>query len=124
MCFLLLIPCRSNAEMASANENEGLKAFSVVGLLFPLHILLGVFSVPALCYALYQGTTAAWVFLGMYMPFFLWPAQTRYPGWKGMDSMWDLFDYTRTCAAYFGKFDVIASAPICLLYTSPSPRDS
>lgn len=92
--------------------SESLKSFLVVGLLFPLHIIIGVSCVPALLYALWTGSLYAQVFAIIYLPFFLWPAATRYPGWKGMDAMWEFFDYTKTCSDYFGKFDVRSDAPI------------
>ena len=99
--------------MATKLPKETLKAFLVVGLLFPLHVILGVLSVPALVYYLLViRSTFAWAFTAVYLPFFLYPAQSRFPGWRGFDAMWRSFDYTTTCTDYFGTFDVRASVPI------------
>ena len=84
--------------------NEGLKPFFVVGLLFPLHIILGVACVPALLYYLWCGSAVTKILLLCYLPLFLWPASTAYPGWKGFEAMWKWFDYTATCTKYFGTF--------------------
>ena len=64
--------------------NEGLKPFFVVGLLFPLHIILGVACVPALLYYLWCGSAVTKILLLCYLPLFLWPASTAYPGWKAL----------------------------------------
>ena len=44
------------------------------------------------------------ILLLCYLPLFLWPASTAYPGWKGFEAMWKWFDYTATCTKYFGTF--------------------
>jgi len=92
---------------------ETLKAFLVVGLLFPLHVIFGVLSVPVLLYQLFVAQSVfAWLFLLCYLPFYLYPAQSRFPGWRGFDAMWHAFDYETTCANYFGKFEVRTAAPL------------
>ena len=92
---------------------ETLKAFLVVGLLFPLHVIFGVLSVPVLLYQLFVAQSVfAWLFLLCYLPFYLYPAQSRFPGWRGFDAMWRAFDYETTCANYFGKFEVRTAAPL------------
>ena len=98
--------------MALTDDREGLKAFCVVGLLFPLHIILGVLSVPYISYWLTKGGIYMWCFFIVYLPFYMRPASTAYPGWKGMEAMWRYFDYSVTCKSYFGRFDVIATAPV------------
>ena len=92
--------------------SESIKSFLVVGVLFPLHILLGICSVPVWLYLIWEGSMWARALFICYLPFYLWPAATRFPGWKGMDAMWRYFDYSATCADYFGRFEVRASAPI------------
>lgn len=83
------------------------KSFFVVGFLFPWHIVLGVLLVPIiLYYAVCGATNAVWYVLAAYMPFYLWPAQTRVPGWKGAEWMWHYFDYDATCKSYFGEWAV------------------
>ena len=47
------------------------------------HVLVGVASVPLLLYSLATLSTWAWVFAAMYAPFFFYPAQHKFPGWKG-----------------------------------------
>lgn len=93
-------------------RSEGLAAFLVVGVLFPAHILLGVASLPFICLKLYAGHLYMLAFVLLYAPLFFYPASTAFPGWKGMDRMWKLFNYSSTCANYFGRFDIVASAPI------------
>lgn len=83
---------------------ETLKAFFVVGLLFPLHIILGLLS-PILGYALLSWES--WVVVTLcYLPFYLYPAQCRVPGWRGFEAMWQFFDYDTTCSSYFGEFGI------------------
>ena len=107
--------------------NEGLKPFFVVGLLFPLHIILGVACVPALLYYLWCGSAVTKILLLCYLPLFLWPASTAYPGWKGFEAMWKWFDYTATCTKYFGlvmclrKFSYINPAQMPLMPVVPLP---
>lgn len=90
---------------------ETIKAFMVVGLLFPLHVINGVLSVPTLIYFLCVQSYWAWAFVAIYLPFFLYPAQSRFPGWRGFEAFWRLLDYSTTCTNYFGTFDVRTSAP-------------
>lgn len=97
--------------MARAKEMkpESWKAFFVVGLIFPLHVILGVLSIPLLFYYLLMRSPTAWILALIYLPFWLYPAELRYPGWKGADWMWRFFDYTATCSSYFGEFAVHGS---------------
>ena len=67
---------------AGALPRESWKAMFVVGILFPLHILLGIASLPLLAAALAAGSRAAWAFALVYAPFYFYPAQTKFPGWK------------------------------------------
>lgn len=84
---------------------ETWKAWWVVGILFPAHIVLGVASVPMALYHLFWARSPiAWALAALYCPFYLYPAQVKYPGWKGFDSMWAFFDYGATCESYFGEF--------------------
>jgi hypothetical protein len=80
-------------------------SFIVVGVIFPLHIVAGVTSVPVGLYLLATGSTVAWVSFVAYMPFYLQKAEKRFPGWKGFESIWDFFDYTTTAKSYFGEFE-------------------
>lgn len=41
-----------------------------------------------------------------YLPFFLYPAESRVPGWKGAEIIWRWMDYGETCPSYFGEFEV------------------
>jgi len=90
--------------MAAAPESW--KALFVVGIIFPLHIIAGLLTIPLLCYKLYTGSLAALVCLCLYLPFYLYPAQRKHPGWKGFESFWRLMDYSATCPSYFGAFEV------------------
>mmetsp|Transcript_28788 Transcript_28788/g.73905 ORF Transcript_28788/g.73905 Transcript_28788/m.73905 type:complete len:341 (-) Transcript_28788:340-1362(-) len=100
------------ATAQSTLPTETLKAFLVVGVIFPLHVILGVLSVPTIVYQLLVAQSAlAWAFLLLYLPFFLYPAQSRFPGWRGFDKMWSFFDYTTSCSNYFGTFEVRSSVP-------------
>lgn len=47
-----------------------------------------------------------WALVLLYAPFYLWPAQSRFPGWKGFEAIWRLMDYENTCASYFGQWAV------------------
>ena len=82
---------------------ESWRALACVGVLFPLHIVLGVLSIPFLLYQVASGSRTALAFLVLYLPCFLYPAQRRFPGWKGFESFWRLMDYTRSCPSYFGE---------------------
>eukprot|EP00928_Gymnodinium_smaydae_P034489 TRINITY_DN24423_c0_g1_i1.p1 TRINITY_DN24423_c0_g1~~TRINITY_DN24423_c0_g1_i1.p1 ORF type:complete len:334 (+),score=40.52 TRINITY_DN24423_c0_g1_i1:42-1043(+) len=95
--------------MKEPSAPETWKAFFVVGVVFPLHIVLGVLSVPTLLFYLVKGSYVAWVCTALYLPFYLWPAQKRYPGWKGFEALWRFMDYTNTCKSYFGDFAVHGS---------------
>jgi hypothetical protein len=79
----------------------------VVGVIFPLHIVAGVTSVPVVAYLLATGSTVAWASFVAYMPFYLQKAEKRFPGWKGFESIWDFFDYTTTAKSYFGEFEAL-----------------
>lgn len=81
-------------------------AWWVVGVLFPAHVIIGVASVPLLLFFLARLSPWAWAFAVLYAPFYLYPAQLKYPGWKGADWLWNLFDYQTTCPSYFGQFGV------------------
>lgn len=94
------------------SDRESWKSFLVVGVLFPAHVVLGVASVPTILYLLVTRNTYGVAFLVLYLPFYLWPAATRYPGWKGFDLMWKYFDYTNTCREYFGRFEVSLAGSI------------
>jgi len=106
------------------------KAFLVVGLIFPLHIVAGLCFWPLLLVAIMRGSVIALIALLVYLPTFLYPAQRRLPGWKGSERFWRLVrrqhhlhqslppssppppnlgfprwsDYDNTCASYFGAF--------------------
>ena len=92
--------------MTTAHVPESWKALLVVGIVFPLHIILGVLSIPYLGFKLSTGSVGALLFLCCYLPFYLYPAQQRYPGWKGFDALWRFMDYSATCVSYFGQFAV------------------
>ena len=82
------------------------KVFAVF-LIFPLHIILGVLSVPfALYMLLFVRSYVAWAVALVYAPFYLYPAQRKYPGWKGFESLWRWFDYATTGPSYLGGFAV------------------
>ena len=92
-------------------KSESLKAFFVVGLLFPLHIILGILAVPLLLCYLYMGNYIAWAVAIAYSPFYFYPAQVKYPGWMGFDAMWRWMDYATSCKSYFGEF-AVHDAPV------------
>ena len=96
----------SGQEASLSLPPESLKARFVVGLLFPLHIILGISLVPITIYLLACGNMYAWVLALLYLPWFSYPAHTRFPGWKGAEGMWRWFDYAQTCRSYFGAFEV------------------
>jgi len=73
---------QTHMSTARALPRESWKAMFVVGILFPLHILLGIASLPLLAAALAAGSRAAWAFALVYAPFYFYPAQTKFPGWK------------------------------------------
>lgn len=85
---------------------ETWKALGVVGVLFPLHIICGLLSIPLLSYKLYQGSLGASIFICVYLPFYLYPAHHKFPGWKGFEGLWRFMDYSKTCVSYFGQFEV------------------
>lgn len=85
---------------------ETWRALFNVGMVFPLHIVLGVLSVPLALYYLARGNRIAWALILLYSPFYLWPAQSRFPGWKGFETIWSFMDYEKTCASYFGQWAV------------------
>jgi len=93
-------------EPSKEMEPESWKAFIVVGLIFPAHAILGVLSIPLVFYYLMMRSPTAWLLTAFYLPFWFYPAELRYPGWKGADWLWRFFDYTVTCASYFGQFAV------------------
>lgn len=47
---------------STATTPESWKALFVVGILFPLHIIAGLLTIPFLCLKLYQGSVAAFIF--------------------------------------------------------------
>ncbi|CAE8596908.1 unnamed protein product [Polarella glacialis] len=88
------------------DKPETWKAFFVVGVL-SLHIILGLLSIPVAAYYLAIGSSKAWVLALLYFPFYLWPAQSQYPGWEIFGkSLWRLMDYETSCASYFGQWAV------------------
>src|SRR3989338_7507932 len=87
-------------------KKESWKALLVVGLLFPLHLVLGLLVAPLVGWWLWSGSWVAALLVAAYLPLYLYPAQCHYPGWKGCDAMWDLLDYFTTCPSYFGQFQV------------------
>ena len=92
--------------MADALPQPTWKAFAVF-LIFPLHIVLGVLSVPVALYLLLVVRSyIAWAIALVYAPFYLYPAQRKYPGWKGFESLWRWFDYANTGPSYLGGFAV------------------
>jgi len=100
------------ASVAMAARKESWKALAVVGVVFPLHIIVGLLVWPALIYLLCAGSLGAVVFVCWYLPFYLYPAQHRYPGWKGFEALWNFMDYSTTCPSYFGEFEVHSTHPI------------
>lgn len=94
------------------SKPETWHAWWAVGVLFPAHVLLGVMSVPFLLYSLLRLSPWAWAFAIIYAPFYLYPAQLRYPGWKGAEWIWRLLDYKTTCPSYFGEFGVHGGANV------------
>jgi len=80
-------------------------AFFSAGLLFPLHIVVGLASVPAMMWRLARGDYVAWVLFLTYMPFYLYPAQWRIPGWK-LDRFWKIWDIKNSALSYNGEFAV------------------
>jgi len=98
--------------MTTSAPPETWKAWWVVGVLFPAHVLVGVATVPLLLYSLAILSPWAWVFAAVYAPFYLYPAQHKFPGWKGADWMWRFFDYQTTCTSYFGEFEVHGGANV------------
>jgi len=98
LSILRAAPCKL------ALPHETWKAFFVVGCLFPLHIIVGLLS-PMLGYFLLSWES--WVVVTLcYLPFYLFPAQCRVPGWKGFEAMWRFFDYDTTCSSYFAEFGI------------------
>ena len=93
-------------QVESTPKQETWKAFFVMGLLFPLHLILGMVSLPVWMYYCAMGSRNAWLFTLFYLPFYLWPAQSQYPGWKGANGFWDWMQYAETGESYFGEFDV------------------
>ena len=85
------------------------KSFWVVGVLFPLHIVAGLISIPLLMLRIYQGNFVAIVMLLAYMPYYLQAAHYRYPGWKGFESFWAWAEYDKTGQSYFGALAVHGS---------------
>jgi 1-acyl-sn-glycerol-3-phosphate acyltransferase len=93
-------------KVEQAKNGETWKAFLVMGLIFPLHIILGVFSIPTWIYFICIGSRNAWLLALLYLPFFLYPAQLKYPGWKGVEAFWRFMDYENSGKSYFGDFAV------------------
>ena len=91
---------------------ETWKAWWVVGVIFPAHLVLGILSLPLLAYHLYHLAPWTWALVCIYLPFYLYPAEKRYPGWKGFDALWNFFDYESTCQSYFGEFGVHGGAKV------------
>lgn len=88
------------------SEPETWSALATVGILFPLHIICGLISLPWLGAKLWAGSWTAIAFCCLYLPFYLYPAQRRFPGWKGFEALWRFMDYTTNCPSYFGEFEV------------------
>lgn len=80
-------------------------ALFTTGLLFPLHILLGLGSVPLLSVGLLRGNRLAWTVFVLYLPFYAWPAQFKVPGWK-WDRLWSWFRVRDSAISYNGEFAV------------------
>jgi len=85
---------------------ESWKAFFNMGVIFPLHIVLGISCFPVWMYYLATGSVQMWIFALFYLPIYLYPAQNQYPGWKGFEALWNLMDYANTGKSYFGDFDI------------------
>ena len=54
---------KMSASSPPAQTPETWKALAFVGVLFPLHIICGILTVPYLCFKLYSGSVGALVFL-------------------------------------------------------------
>lgn len=88
-------------------QQETWWALFVVGIIFPVHIVIGLCTIPFLLFqVLYVRSLTAMVLLFIYLPFYFYPAQVRYPGWKGFESLWRLMDFSTTASSYFGRFEV------------------
>ena len=98
--------------MSADPSPESWRALFVVGILFPLHIIVGLLTIPLICFKLYSGSVPTLCFCCVYLPFYLYPAEHRHPGWKGFEALWRFMDYSTTCASYFGKFEVHSSHKI------------
>ena len=89
---------------------ESWHALGVCGLLFPLHIILGICSVPFWIYHLVQLSPTAWLLLVVYMPFYLYPFQSTFPAWAGSrvsTLFWrHLACLDTTGKSYFGAMEV------------------
>lgn len=85
---------------------ETWKAFFNMGVLFPLHLVLGISCFPIIVYYLLTGSVKMWIATLIYLPFYLYPAQNHYPGWKGNEGLWNAMDYANTGKSYFGDFSI------------------
>lgn len=62
---------------AQGSPRARVRLFQPTGVMFPLHIVLGLCAWPLMAVAVACGSTAALIALLVYLPFFLWPAQSK-----------------------------------------------
>jgi len=84
---------------SASQTAETWKAFFNMGVIFPLHLVLGISCFPVWMYYLVTGSVKMWVFALCYLPIYLYPAQNQYPGWKGFEALWTLMDYVSRAGA-------------------------
>ncbi len=100
---------KQNKKLGISNEPEpeSWKAFWCVGVLFPLHIVLGIALIPIIGYYLFiERSVNVLICCLIYSPFYFNNAHKQYPGWKGNEAMWSFMDYGNTARSYFNKFEV------------------
>ena len=91
---------------------ESYRSLFIVGLLFPLHILLGLAAVPLVLVALFVWRSPwAWALAACYAPLYAQPAHrgsSAVPGWQSTRfarALWRWYDASTHCADYFARFE-------------------
>ena len=91
---------------------ESYRSLFIVGLLFPLHILLGLAAVPLVLAALFVWRSPwAWALAACYAPLYAQPAHrgsSAVPGWQSTRfarALWRWYDASTHCADYFARFE-------------------